>query len=193
MIDKKTHIIRTALRLFINKGIHAVGVNEIIKTANVAKKTLYHHFATKELLIIATLDYRDSLFISWMLSHMQKPVSAEQSILALFYALDDWFNNRAEQLGDFHGCFFINATAEYKQADCAINQRCKSHKQKVREIVAGFVKLITTDTQQAEFITDNVCILKEGAITCALVQQDLTAGLKAIPLVEILISSCKLK
>lgn len=192
-MDKKTLITSTALRLFINKGIHAVGINEIIKTANVAKKTLYHHFATKEQLIIATLDYRDRLFIQWMQNNMQSQLSADKSILALFHALDDWFNDRAEQLGDFHGCFFINATAEYKEADCPINQRCKDHKIKVREIVASFVKQLTNDAQKIELITDSICILKEGAITCALVQQDLAAGLKAIPMVKMLINSAKLK
>ena len=99
MTDKKLLITQTALRLFINKGIHAVGINEIIKTADVAKKTLYHHFATKEQLIIATLDYRDMLFITWMQAHMESKETAHQSITALFHALDDWFNVRAEQLG----------------------------------------------------------------------------------------------
>ena len=193
MIDKKTLITQTALRLFINKGIHAVGINEIIKTAEVAKKTLYHHFATKEQLILASLDYRDTLFIAWMQAHMESKETAQQSIIALFHALDDWFNGRAEQLGEFHGCFFINASAEYKQTDCPINQRCKAHKQKVREIVASFAKQLSDDKQQIDFITDSICILKEGAITSALVQHDLLAGMKAIPLVEILLKSTNQK
>ena len=43
------------LSFFILEAFHAVGINEIIKAANVAKKTLYNHFQSKDDLIIATL------------------------------------------------------------------------------------------------------------------------------------------
>lgn len=189
MNDKRTAIVKTALYLFINKGIHAVGINEIIKAANVAKKTLYHHFATKELLIIATLEYRDMLFMDWMKNSMRQGSDPYNSILALFYALDDWFNGRAIPLGDFHGCFFINAAAEYKQPDCHINQLCKAHKHNVQIEVEAYVKLITQDQQKVANITQSLCILKEGAITSALVQHDLSAAVKVIPLVKLLLDN----
>ena len=47
-MDKRTHIILTALSLFYQKGIHSVGINEIISVAGVAKKTMYHHFVSKD-------------------------------------------------------------------------------------------------------------------------------------------------
>ena len=54
-MDKRTHIILTALSLFYQKGIHSVGINEIISVAGVAKKTMYHHFASKDELLLLNI------------------------------------------------------------------------------------------------------------------------------------------
>ncbi|MEH6444456.1 MAG: TetR/AcrR family transcriptional regulator [Oceanospirillaceae bacterium] len=188
MSDKKHTIIVAALQLFIQKGIHCVGINEVIKEAKVAKKTLYHYFPSKEALTIATLEYRDAIFMSWMRNSMQQAKSAEESLEALFWGLNDWFNNKAVALGNFHGCFFINAAAEYKEQSSAINQCCHQHKINVKNLVALYVEKFETDPQKALFITDSICILKEGAITSALVQHDLTAALKVIPLIKLLLT-----
>lgn len=188
MPDKKRAIIVAALQLFIQKGIHCVGINEVIKEAKVAKKTLYHYFSSKEALIIATLEYRDAIFMSWMQHNMQQANSAEGALEALFWGLNDWFNNKAVALGNFHGCFFINAAAEYKEQSSAINQCCNQHKINVKNLVALYVTKFETNPQKALFITDSICILKEGAITSALVQHDLTAALKIMPLIKLLLS-----
>ena len=105
MSDKKMVITRTALQLFINKGIHAVGINEVIKQSNVAKKTLYHHFISKDALIISTLEYRDQLFMQWLEQRLLKASEPKSVAIELFFALDDWFNNRVTVLGNFNGCF----------------------------------------------------------------------------------------
>lgn len=189
MSDKKLAIIHTAFHLFIKKGIHAVGINEIIKTAKVAKKTLYHHFSTKDELILASLTYRDHIFMNWMQQSMHNQKHPKQSIRALFFALDDWFNSRASQLGDFHGCFFINTAAEYKVLGSPINNKCQEHKKNVRDLVASFTTQLSDDQDKINYLTDSICLLKEGAITSALVQNDLAAAIKILPLVDVLIDN----
>ena len=187
MSDKKITITRTALQLFINKGIHAVGINEVIKQSKVAKKTLYHHFPSKEVLIISTLQYRDQLFMQWLEQRLLTAGEPKLAIIEIFHALDDWFNSRVTTLGNFHGCFFINACAEYKDPGCAINQCCKTHKSNVQDLVGKYVSQFTANADSAALLTKQICILKEGAITTALVQQDLQAALKLIEVVKLLL------
>ncbi|EPJ49701.1 MAG: hypothetical protein OFPI_23250 [Osedax symbiont Rs2] len=187
MSDKKMIITRTALQLFINKGIHAVGINEVIKQSKVAKKTLYHHFSSKDLLIISTLEYRDQLFMQWLEQRLSQASEAKSAAIELFLALDDWFNNRVTVLGDFNGCFFINACAEYKDPSCAINQCCKMHKANVQNLLGKYVDQFEADKNAAALLTKQLCILKEGAITTALVQRDLAAALKLIEVVKLLV------
>jgi AcrR family transcriptional regulator len=51
----KERLVDVASRLFYLDGIHAVGVDRIVTEANVAKATLYTHFASKDELVAAHL------------------------------------------------------------------------------------------------------------------------------------------
>ena len=57
--DARQRLIETAERLFYAEGIRAVGIDRIIAEAGVAKMTLYNHFASKDDLILAVLQYRE--------------------------------------------------------------------------------------------------------------------------------------
>ena len=45
--------------LFSRRGIQAVGVNEVIEHAGVATATLYRHFPSKDILVLAFLEMRE--------------------------------------------------------------------------------------------------------------------------------------
>ena len=62
MTNKKQQLTDTALKLFYEKGINSVGINEVLKVSGIAKKTLYNHFSSKEELVLATLEQRDHTF-----------------------------------------------------------------------------------------------------------------------------------
>ena len=57
---KRDHLLDTAFRLFYRDGYHAVGIDTILAEAKLAKMTLYHHFSSKEELIVALLDRRST-------------------------------------------------------------------------------------------------------------------------------------
>ena len=57
---KRSQIIQVATELFGKYGYHAVGVDWIIREAEVSKKTLYNHFNSKENLIVEVLEKRDA-------------------------------------------------------------------------------------------------------------------------------------
>jgi len=48
MTDVRQHILDTAQRIMGGKGFSAVGLNEILATANVPKGSFYHYFASKD-------------------------------------------------------------------------------------------------------------------------------------------------
>jgi AcrR family transcriptional regulator len=178
-MDKKQALIETAFSLFYRNGIHAVGINEILQTAGIAKKTLYKHFASKENLVEAVLDYRDGKFVGWLEQRLQQAESGEARILALFDALDDWINNRVEALDKFNGCFFINTCAEYGDMTSPPHRLSKQHKDRVRSIVGDAVSAIDIGARQQSELIDAVMLLKEGAIVLAQVQGDEQSALKA--------------
>ncbi len=187
MTEKQQIIIRTALKLFYRQGIHAVGINEIIQQSGVAKKTLYSYFSGKEALILAALNYRDEIFMGWLSQTMASTNPGQPALLAMFHGLDDWFNNRATALGNFRGCFFINASGEYTDPQTPVHQACKAHKANVHALVLQHTKLVCENQAAALQLADTLCLLKEGAITTAMVQEDPGAAHRLIPLVKTLI------
>ena len=53
----RQQILETASRLFYQKGIQHVGINEVIAESGVAKRTLYRWFPSKDCLIEEVMKY----------------------------------------------------------------------------------------------------------------------------------------
>ena len=179
MESKRSLLVTGAFELFYQKGVHAVGINEVLQHSSVAKKTLYHHFTGKDDLVVATLEYRDQCFYDWLANRLNQAEDGEGKVTALFDALDDWFNDRVEELQPFTGCFFINVSGEYADPDCAIHRQCRQHKQRIALLIAEQLSMFIPDNDSRQVLLDALCILKEGAITLAHVQGDFSAAKKA--------------
>jgi PAS domain S-box-containing protein len=62
---KRDELIDAALRLFARHGYRATGIDTILAEAGAAKMTLYHHFKSKDELIVATLQRCDAEWRAW--------------------------------------------------------------------------------------------------------------------------------
>lgn len=162
MSDKREELTHTALQLFYDNGINAIGINEILTRSGIAKKTLYSHFKSKEALLLAALQLRHEKFISWLEENLREATSDTDAVNRLFGALVRWFNDEEAALGHFKGCFFINTSAEFSNDDSPVYQFCSQHKKRVKEVVGRYLRA-NTDT------LDIVCLLVEGAIVTAFV------------------------
>ena len=180
--DKRTQLIDTALQLFYLQGIHAIGINEILATSGIAKKTLYNHFASKEALIQACVIERDKRFMQWFEQQCRDAHSTSEFIEKFFDGLDDWINNRVAQIGNFDGCFFVNTAAEYGNSDSEIYQLCMQHKLNIKRCIEQQLALMLNDSKRLKSLTDLLLLLKEGVINCAYVMNDKKAAVKAKPL-----------
>ncbi|MEL0639004.1 TetR/AcrR family transcriptional regulator [Pseudoalteromonas aliena] len=185
-MTKQEHIVNTALTLFYTKGLHAVGINEILAESNVAKKTLYNHFASKDELICACLAKRDTQFNSWFEEVCNKPLAIEVAI-SLFAGLKLWFANQVPKLGNFNGCFFINAAAEYPNAQHPIAKQCMQHKQTILDIILTAL-LATPELKnnkvKALEIAHTLLTIKEGLICQARVMHNQFLVMPSITLLK---------
>lgn len=173
-MTKKEQIINTALILFYQKGLHAVGINEILTESNVAKKTLYNYFKSKDDLICACLSQRDTHFNEWLKSVCDKKQSIDIAV-ALFDALQAWFAGQVPELGEFNGCFFINSAAEYPDPHHPIAKQCIQHKEAVFNILLNALLKtpeLANDHQKATRIAQTLLTLKEGLICQARVMHN---------------------
>jgi AcrR family transcriptional regulator len=178
MNDKRLQLIDTALQLFYEKGINCVGINEILSVSGIAKKTLYNHFTSKEALVLATLQQRNDKFIIWLDSRLKEANTDIEVVNQLFNGLSAWFTNSVIELGNFRGCFFINTSAEFSNPNSDISQYCRVHKQQVRQLISQYLSSSNPE------LLDTICILKEGAITMAYVNYDVSMPSKCIKILE---------
>ena len=179
LIDKRSQLVNTALPLFYQQGIHAVGINEILAKSGIAKKTLYHHFSSKEALIQACVIERDKRFMHWFTTYCSNASSAELFIDHVFNALDNWINSRVSSLGVFEGCFFVNTAAEYGDKNSKIYQLCLQHKLNIKHYLEQQFAIYINNIQQQQNLTELLLQLKEGLINCAYVMGDKQAAQKA--------------
>lgn len=174
MSDKRELLLSKALELFYQKGICGVGINEIIAHSGVAKKTLYHHFSSKDDLVLAALSLRDQQYLQWLSGKLSGAQSNTALIELLFHALSDWFHDREPELGPFRGCFFINTASESASLNAQIQDSCARHKTAVRHLITQSLP------QPDDRLVDTLCLLKEGATVSAFVQGDKQAASRCI-------------
>ena len=154
----KERLVETALTLFYQNGFHATGIDKILATAGVSKMTMYKHFPSKDALILETLTVRDQQFRQWLADRSAELAdNPKDRMAAVFDALDEWFHKP-----DFHGCLFINATAEYGQADDPINQAALQHKHLVSAWLAELAE--QAGIAEAAALARILMLLMEGAI-----------------------------
>ncbi|KUR05957.1 TetR/AcrR family transcriptional regulator [Enterobacter bugandensis] len=178
-ISVRDKILLTAHDLFYSNGFRATGVDTLIKEAKVTKVTFYRHFPSKSLLILAYLHYRHEIWINWfettLRRHLDEGEIPSDAISATLY---EWFISP-----EFHGCAFINASAEAKSEDIEseIKAICRDHKIETKNMIASLTKIAD------ERVVNEIMLLIDGAIIHAQMGMDsetvinvLKSGLEAL-------------
>lgn len=164
--DARNRIVETAERLFYAEGIRAVGIDRIIAEAGVAKMTLYNHFSSKDDLILAVLQYRETQFDEMFAKAMERRIRrGMDKFNAFFAALKDWFKSPG-----FRGCSFINARVELADVNHPASKFSAEHKEKFYEMLKGIITE-TAGAKLAESLTPAIYLMVEGAIITADMEQ----------------------
>jgi len=156
-------------KLIYRHGIAATGMDFLVKTAGVSRKSIYRYFANKDELVLAALQRRDERWMQWLRSEVERNEGTGERLLALFDALKAWFGS-----ADFRGCAFINTSGETGDPQDPVRLLAKAHKQKLFEYALELCQ--AHGSADAERQAAQLLILIDGAITVALVMGDSTAA-----------------
>jgi AcrR family transcriptional regulator len=128
----RQRVLDTAYELFSHRGIHDVGIDELIDRAGVAKATLYRHFPSKDALVLAFLEQREQLWtLGWVEAEArQRGSTPEEQLLAIFDLFDEWFHR-----DDFEGCSFINVLLEYGDLQHPVGRASADYLENIRSVV----------------------------------------------------------
>ncbi|MBA4502664.1 TetR/AcrR family transcriptional regulator [Marinobacterium marinum] len=183
-MDKREQLVVSAFELFYREGVHAVGINRVLSESGVAKKTLYHHFAGKEELVAATVLYRHQYYMAWLGEHLARAAPGRMALQAMFSALDAWFNLNDPAMPVFHGCYFINVSAEFGAQGHPLHRQCAAHKTELKALIGQHLALFIADADRVGYLQEAIALLQEGAIVQAHVTGDSDAAAKAWQVVE---------
>lgn len=183
-LSKREQIIEAAMDLFYRYGFNATGVEKISKAANVSKKTLYNHFRSKDELILIVLRRSDEIFRNDFMRAVENFSSRPQERLnAIFDTADEWFNGE-----DFYGCMFMNATAEFVDADSPTHPChivAAEHMRLMQDYMQGLAE--KAGAKNSSELAEQLLLLVIGATIQAHVSNDKSAAMKAKKMAQILI------
>ncbi|MBD1385922.1 TetR/AcrR family transcriptional regulator [Mucilaginibacter rigui] len=124
-------IIEKASVIFNEKGIAGTSIDDVLKAAKVAKGCLYGHFASKEDLSYACVDY----MLTRISERRNNALDKEKTAKAKIFAFMD--NNKNPLLSYIDGgCPIVNLSAESDDTNPVI-------KKKVRKLITTAIKLFT--------------------------------------------------
>jgi AcrR family transcriptional regulator len=157
----RERILGTAYDLFARRGVRAVGVDEVIARAGVAKATLYRHFPTKDALVLAFLERREERWtLAWVEAEARgRGDTPEEQLLAIFGLFDEWFRS-----ADFEACSFINVLVEMGP-EHAVGQASIRHLANIRTVVRTLAD--EAGLRDPEAFARSWHILMKGSIVAA--------------------------
>jgi AcrR family transcriptional regulator len=169
--------LEAADRLFYERGIRSVRMEEVRDTAGVSLKRLYKLFPTKDRLAEEALRRREAAFVSDLRAYVQTRRTPCGRVLALFDYLADWFGEP-----DFRGCAFINAFGEMSATSPCVLAAVQSQKRSLRALVGSLVR----EAGGTDALADQLTMLFNGATVSAAVLGDREAAARAKQAVRLL-------
>ena len=155
--EARDRLLRTASAIFYAKGINSVGVEEILSQAQVTRATFYRHFPSKDDLIVAYLTATDE----HLRRQMQTMIDVERPAQATIRAISDWIVGQIKS-SDFRGCAFLNAAAEYPDADSRVQHAVLEHRAWFRQVVQAELERLRGEPSEdgAQFFV----MIRDGAM-----------------------------
>jgi AcrR family transcriptional regulator len=168
----RDRILEASYELFSRRGVRAVGVDELIERAGVAKASFYRHFPSKDDLVVAFLERREQRWTTgWVEREARRRASSpEDQLLAIFDAFDEWFRRE-----DFEACSFINVLLELGPGHPAGSASVR-HLENIRSIVRALAE--EAGLRDPGAFAHSWHILMKGSIIAA-AEGDLAAAQRA--------------
>lgn len=129
----RDRILDTASKLFYRDGVHAVGVDLVVRESGIAKTSLYRHFGSKDALVAAFLDREDADFWSQWEAIADRHSDDPQGELDAYV---EWMAERLRRSG-YRGCPQLNVAAELPDPNHPARRVAQAHKERMRRYLSA--------------------------------------------------------
>jgi AcrR family transcriptional regulator len=157
----RDRILATASDLFYRHGVHAVGVDLVVKESGIAKTSLYRHFGNKDALIAAFLQEEDADFWRGWDAVAQRHADDPAAELAAHL---EWIQARLRRPG-YRGCPQLNVAAEFPDPAHPARRVATEHKQEMRRRLSAIARRM--GVRQPESVGAQLALALDGAFMSA--------------------------
>jgi AcrR family transcriptional regulator len=165
--QRETQVLDTAARLFYARGVHEVGMDELVRATGLGKATVYRLYPTKDALVAAYLR-RLATAISTAIeeqitAHAGDPGGA---LLAILDAIEADLSRPG-----FRGCPFNNASIEFDDPQHPARVQARGYRAQLRGTLSRLAVQLTRGTGAGsgggESLGSQLAVLIDGAYTSA--------------------------
>jgi AcrR family transcriptional regulator len=154
----ETRLLDVAEELFYERGVRAVGMDDIRAASGVSLKRLYQVFPAKERLVEAVLERRSNRGMAELVRFANSFPTPRDQILGVF----DYLYKRGTEPG-FRGCAFINSFGEMGGVSEPVADIARGNKLGLREYLGDLVAAAGLPAP----LTDQLVVLANGAMSTA--------------------------
>lgn len=157
----RERLVETAIELFYQEGIRAIGIDTVVTRSGVSKSSLYRTFPSKDALIAAFAEEQNKRYWHWWDNVIRRFDGAPRA------QIDALLAGVADQIASpkFRGCPFINLATEFPdQAHPGTAIAC-GNKQEMRRRLGHLAKAI--GARQPRRLGEQLALLIDGAYSQA--------------------------
>lgn len=163
----RERILKAAHRMFFRRGYARVTMDEIAKEARLTKRTLYHHYESKDALLEAMLEQQHDLTTRTYARNVEETDGGAEAFVArLFDDLETWANSKT-----YVGSGFTRLASELGDLRGHPAMRLAHlHKATIEALFADGLR--ERGAEDPDRLAREVWILTEGAMTMVLLHHD---------------------
>ena len=135
-MDTKQRIIKTALRIFLDKGYERTSLREIAHQTGVTKGGIYHYFESKDHLFREALRFITSEMEKWSTARFRSVRSARDMLESLFGSIRSMGEAFADIVGEGsepHPYSFVEILVNAARRDEGVRREMESTYRRTRE------------------------------------------------------------
>ncbi|MET0495847.1 MAG: TetR/AcrR family transcriptional regulator [Actinoplanes sp.] len=155
--EARQRLLHTATKIFYADGIHSVGVDRIIAEAKVTRATFYRHFPSKDDLVVTYLQTVHQMDRGAITAAIAGSSTAADSLIAIATSIATGI-----QRPGFRGCAFLNAAAEFPDADHPVHQQIIAHRQWFLDTLTTLMAQVAEESSDAA--ARHFVMLRDGAM-----------------------------
>ena len=157
--ERERRVLDTAAELFYARGVHEVGMDELVRATGFGKATVYRLFPTKDALVGAYLERHARAILELIDRDIAEREPAD-AVRAIFGAIEADLARPG-----FRGCAFNNASIEFDDPRHPARVAAREYRAALRSRLRELAEAVAPG--QGERLGDQLALLVDGMYTSA--------------------------